>query len=315
MSAPPAPPPPPLRRYRELQPLPPRSSARRDFFDQRGVSQVERPPYPEYRYTKYFWTINSQRAAYNRDQAVVLKDILAKSVLDVFISGVAVAFAHPNHEFNRIYIGENVLQMVVEIGPKHGKVHLHMIQHLAHRSYVNIDPADVAEKVQEKIFRNVGVEMRLHVSKTSHESEQPLLAYVDKGNVDWGQEGRNPHGIWTYSWNNDGMSRDWTCSHPVVRVFGGASDIGSGFINNDEPYEPEPEPEPAPAQPVRRIRQPEYARLIPEVNMTPANRIRTANTPLAPPPPPANRPRGRARELNELLEAASNFSASSNQRR
>lgn len=239
----------------------------------------------------------------------MLKDLLAKSVLDVFISGVTVAFAHPNHEFNRIYIGENVLQMVVEIGPKHGKVHLHMIQHLAHRSYINIDPADVAEKVQEKIFRDVGVEMRLHVSKTSHESEQPLLAYVDKGNVDWGQEGRNPHGIWTYSWNNAG-GRDWTCTHPVEVVYGGAAEIGSGFIGHidDDDYQPEP---PAPP-PVRRAREPEYARLIPGMNLTPANRIRTADTPLAPTPRP---PRGRARELNNLLQTASNFSPANSNRR
>lgn len=240
-------------------------------------------------------------------------------MLDVFISGVAVAFAHPNHEFNRLYIGENELQIAVEVGPKYGRVHVHMIQHLAHRSSVNIDPRDVKEKVEEKIRNRTGLEMGLYVSKVSHESENKLLAYIDKDHTAWGQVGKLPNGIWTYSWNNDGMSRDWTCSHTVTQVFGGAQDIGSGFINNDDYEEeeppppsspaPAPAPVPAPAPPNRRTRQPEYVQLIPAQNLTPANRVRTANTPIAPPPPTPQVLRGRARELNELLNTTSNFLA------
>lgn len=230
-------------------------------------------------------------------------------MLDTFISGVTVAFAHPNHEFNRIYIGENVLQLAVEVGPKDSKVHVHMIQNLVHRSFVNIDPQDVKDKIEEKIRARTGLTLGVYVSKVSHGTDDKRLeAYIDKGRVDWGQAGRNPHGIWTYSWNNAG-GRDWTCSHPVEVVYGEAAEIGSGFINqdDDDDYEP-PTPEP-PAPAVRRQRQPEYVQLIPAQNLTPANRIRTANTPLAPPPQPPQVLRGRARELNELLESSSNFLA------
>lgn len=177
------------------------------------MSQEEALPRSGFRYTKYFWTINSQRAAYTIAQAEALKKTLAEAALKVFIRGDIVAFAHPNHEYNRIYIGENVLQMVVEIGEKHHRVHLHMIQHLSHRSVINIDPKDVKREIEAQVLTDTGLTMGFYVCKKSHESELPLLAYVDKSRNDYEQTGKIPRGIWTYSWNNDGTTDRWQCRH------------------------------------------------------------------------------------------------------
>lgn len=240
---PPPPPPPPFRQYRQ-PPVPVRRSENhREFFTERGLPQGEALPRKDYKYTKYFWTINSQRAAYTIAQAEVLKKLLAEAVLKVFIRGNIVAFAHPNHEYNRIYIGENVLQMVVEIGEKHHKVHLHMIQHISHRSTINIDPKDVKREVDREIFDATGLELGFYVCKKSHESEMKLMSYVEKTRNRHEMSGRVPRGIWTYSWNNDGRTDGWQCQHPLERYRGDVEDEDDLFYHpsdNDFGYEQQP---------------------------------------------------------------------------
>jgi hypothetical protein len=237
MSAPPpAPPPPPLRRYAAPIPRPLPSNNRREFFEEQRLSQEESLPRPAFRYTKYFWTINSQRAAYTVAQAETLKKLLAEAALRVFIRGSVVAFAHPNHEYNRIYIGENVLQMVIEIGEKHHRVHLHMIQHLSHRSVINIDPKDVKRELEEEVRETTGLDLGFYVCKRSHESELPLLAYVDKSRNDYEQTGAIPRGIWTYSWSNDGRTDTWQCNHPLRRFNG---TVEHGDADDHSYYQPD----------------------------------------------------------------------------
>ncbi len=239
------------------------------------MSQAEALPRAAFRYTKYFWTINSQRAAYTIAQAETLKKVLAEAVLRVFIRGDIVAFAHPNHEYNRIYIGENVLQMVVEIGEKHHRVHLHMIQHLSHRSVVNIDPKDVKREVEYEIKDATGLDMGVYVCKKSHESELPLLAYVDKSRRDYEQTGRIPRGIWTYSWNNDGTTTRWQCQHHLERYRGHLEGEGDNDADFYHPSDHDFGHHQQPAAPDVRVR------------MT-----------------------RRERELDSLLNSASNFLAS-----
>lgn len=174
------------------------------------MNQDERLPYPDYRYTKYFWTINPNVAAYTREQAHYMMTVLRDAVLKVFTQGDVVAFAHPNHQFNTIYIGENQLQLCVEVGPKRGRVHLHMIQSLKHRSVINIDPLDVQEKVAEELSKATGGRIdHVYVSKKVHPSEKPLIEYMDDDNIHWKEIGMQVEDVWTYSLVSDG-SGGWS---------------------------------------------------------------------------------------------------------
>lgn len=131
--------------------------------------------------TKYFWLINTQNAVYNKRQAKFLMTLLRDTVLDVLTSGDAVAFAHGNHGWNRNFVDSNDLQISVEVGPKYGRVHAHVIQEIGHRSVVHIEEEDVRRLVQEKLNRVLpGRIQKIFVSRRDHQSSKPLKEYLVK---------------------------------------------------------------------------------------------------------------------------------------
>lgn len=173
----------------------------RAFFDHNPkIDQKDRIPYPEYRYTKYFWTINLQQAAYTREQAEYLVNLLRKAVLDVFTKGGAVAFAHQNHRWNNIYIGENDLKLAIEVGPKKGRIHAHLIQEVKHRSVINIDAQDVKARINELLAQWTGGRVtNVYIHRTHHPSSRPLEEYLDKDNQPWRQIGHQASGLFAYT--------------------------------------------------------------------------------------------------------------------
>lgn len=174
------------------------------------IDRSERFPYPKYRYTKYFWLINLQQAAYTRKQAEYLVQLLRKAVIEVFTDGAAVAFAHPNHRWNKTYIGENELQIAIEVGPKKGRVHCHLIQEVKHRSMINIDPKDVKIRINDLLARWTGGRVtNVFVSRKIHPSSKPLEEYIDKDNVPWADRSKMVTGLFTYTLVNDGAEPDW----------------------------------------------------------------------------------------------------------
>ncbi len=174
------------------------------------ISREERLPYPKYRYTKYFWLINLQQAAYTRKQAAYLVQLLRKAVVQVFTEGTAVAFAHPNHRWNKTYIGENELQIAIEVGPKKGRVHCHLIQEVKHRSMINIDPKDVKIRINALLAAWTGGRVtNVFVSRKVHPSSKPLEEYIDKDNVPWADQSQMVSGLFTYTLTNNGEQPNW----------------------------------------------------------------------------------------------------------
>lgn len=183
----------------------------REFFQNNPkINQKERIPYPEYRYTKYFWLINLNQACYTYEQASYLVKLLRKAVLDVFTRGDAVAFAHPNHKWDRRYIGNNDLQIAIEVGPKKGRVHAHLIQEIKHRSVINIDPQDVKIRINEVLARYTnGRVTNAFVSRKIHPSSKPLEEYIDKDNTPWRDQPQSASGVFNYTIVNNGETPYW----------------------------------------------------------------------------------------------------------
>lgn len=183
----------------------------RDFFQNNPkIDQKERLPYPEYRYTKYFWLINLNQACYTREQAEYLVKLLRKAVLDVFTRGDVVAFAHPNHKWDRRYIGNNELQLAIEVGPKKGRVHAHLIQEIKHRSVINIDPQDVKIRINTLLASWTGGRVtNAFVTRKIHPSSKPLEEYIDKDNTPWRNNPQTVNGLFAYTLVYDGERPGW----------------------------------------------------------------------------------------------------------
>lgn len=223
----------------------------REFFrNNPKIDTKERFPYPKYRYTKYLWTINLQQAAYTRDQAEYLVKLLRKAVLDVFTAGGAVAFAHPNHRWNKTYIGENNLKLAIEVGPKKGRVHAHLIQEVKHRSLINIDAQDVKRAINMLLSQWTGGRItNVYVNRTNHPSSRPLEEYIDKDNQPWREQGAMASGIYQYNLVSDGHTPDWKAYDTTPREIG---TIPASYMVPPKPLEIDPEPlkvRPGPSQP------------------------------------------------------------------
>lgn len=176
--------------------LPPPS---KDFFNKNSISQEERLPFPNYRFTKYFWLINTQNAVFNERQAEYLSNVLVQSIVEVLGEGGVVAFAHPNHRWDRRFVGENELQIHIEIGPRKGRVHAHVIQEIKHRSTINIDTADVARALDQAISDKTGGRVeKTFVGRKIVPSSEPLREYVEKDEHDWSQDPTKPSHSKTY---------------------------------------------------------------------------------------------------------------------
>ncbi len=198
-----------------------RQPLRRQFFNEHQIDQRERAPYPEYRYTKYFWTINLQRAAYTREQAKYLMNLIRQVVLEVFTSGDAVAFSHPNHRWNRTFVGHNELQVGIEVGPNKGRVHAHVIQEVKHRSIINIDPSDIKDLVDARLAQLTGGRITgVYVNRKHHDSAKVLEEYLDKDNTSWRDQGGPVSGIWAYTLRSRADSDTWDIIRSREEVVG-----------------------------------------------------------------------------------------------
>lgn len=214
MSYPPPPPPayPPVQPFRRLPP----GDLSRKFFERAQIDQSERLPYPEYRYTKYFWLINLQQTAYTRPQAEALMKLLKRVVIEVFTEGKAVAFAHPNHRWDRRYIGSNELKVAIEIGPKTGKIHCHLIQEVKHRSIINIETEDVKRRLNAALAHYTrGLITSVFVSRKLHPSSKPLEEYVDKDNEKWRDNPLHVSGIWSYTLEASPGQTAWSSTRNI----------------------------------------------------------------------------------------------------
>lgn len=152
----------------------------RTGFEQEGN---ERIPYPTRRHTKYFWVINPRMAAYTPDQAEWIAKRLEKLVLRTFLNVTdTVAFRHPNHRFDRRYVDSHDLQISVEVGPKHFRVHCNVIQSITHRSHINVDPKDVRRLMNRHLEEYFGpLVSNIHVKRTYHPStDEVLFNYIAK---------------------------------------------------------------------------------------------------------------------------------------
>ncbi len=194
---------------------------RRQFFDEHNISQKDRVPYPNYRYTKYFWTINLQRKAYSRSQAVYLMELMRKVVLDVFTQGDVVAFAHASHRWNHTYVGNNKLQIGIEVGPNKGRVHAHIIQDIKHRSVINIDPQDVQDEVDRQLRALTGGQIHgVYVNRQLKDSERVLEEYLDKDKNPWRDMGGPVSGIWQYTLQSSTSGEAWDIIQTEDRAVG-----------------------------------------------------------------------------------------------
>lgn len=151
-------------------------------------------PNKEYRYTKYFWLVNLNQAAYTKKQSQYFAQLLEQAVLHVFTSGDVVAFAaQDGPRWNRNYIGNNMLQIHIEVGPKMSRIHAHVIQEIKHRTTLNIDQQDARDAINEYISERTGGRVdKCFVSKKVHQSAMPLEEYADKDNKDWRHTGEVP---------------------------------------------------------------------------------------------------------------------------
>lgn len=156
-------------------------------------------PNKEYRYTKYFWLVNLNQAAYSKSQAEYFARLLEQAVLHVFTKGDVVAFAADGPRWNRNYIGNNMLQVHIEVGPKMSRVHAHVIQEIKHRTVLNIDQQDARDAINDYISERTGGRVdKCFVSKKIHPSAMPLEEYADKDNYDWKHSGESPTITSTY---------------------------------------------------------------------------------------------------------------------
>lgn len=151
-------------------------------------------PNKEYRYTKYFWLVNLNQKAYTKKQADYFARLLEQAVLHVFTSGDVVAFAaEEGPRWNRNYIGNNMLQIHIELGPKMSRIHAHVIQEIKHRTTLNIDQEDARDAINDYISERTGGRVeKCFVSKKVHPSAMPLEEYADKDNKDWKNTGEVP---------------------------------------------------------------------------------------------------------------------------
>jgi hypothetical protein len=165
-------------------------------------------PNKEYRYTKYFWLVNLNQAAYTKRQSEYFAQLLEQAVLHVFTSGDVVAFAAPDGpRWNRNYIGNNMLQIHIEVGPKMSRIHAHVIQEIKHRTVLNIDQQDARDAINEYISERTGGRVdKCFVSKKIHPSAMPLEEYADKDNKDWKHTGEVPSIHSTYILEMGGKS-------------------------------------------------------------------------------------------------------------
>lgn len=180
-----------------------RRAPSREFFNKNDkIEKVERLPFPNYRYTKYFWLINTNQAVFSKAQAEYLSQLLAEAIIEVLSDGGVVAFAHPNHKWDRRYVGSNELQIHIEIGPRKGRVHAHVIQEVKHRSTINIDSADVQQAINDVMSARTGGRVeKSFVGRKIIYSQEPLREYVEKDEHDWSQDPNKPKysKTWNYS--------------------------------------------------------------------------------------------------------------------
>lgn len=131
-------------------------------------------------------------------------------MIDVFTRGDVVAFAHPGHRWNRNYIGNNELQLAIEVGPRKGRVHAHLIQEIKHRSTINIDPQDVKIRINELLARWTGGRVtNAFVTRKIHPSSKPLEEYIDKDNTPWRDRPQAASGLFAYTLVYDGETPSW----------------------------------------------------------------------------------------------------------
>lgn len=177
---------------RSLQPLgqPPSQ----EFFNRNEkIEKGERLPFPNYRYTKYFWLINTNNAVYNKKQAEYLSTLLVRAIIETLSDGGVVAFAHANHRWDRRFVGSNELQIHIEIGPRKGRVHAHVIQEIKHRSTINIDSSDVQRRMNDLMSQSTGGKVEgVFVGRKIIYSQEPLKEYVEKDEHDWSQDPNKP---------------------------------------------------------------------------------------------------------------------------
>lgn len=185
------------------------------------INRSERPPYPDNRHTKYFWTVNTQIAPANREQAEYLAEKLKRAVVEVLTNGAnLVAFAHPNHAWNAIYVNENLLRIAVEVGPKRARVHAHVIQDIAHRSNINIEAIDVQNLVGERLSQLTGGFIdQVYVRRTRHPSERPLEEYIFKDHPEYGTD--DVKRLWTYKlYANEPLETDGRLFQSMMQSMG-----------------------------------------------------------------------------------------------
>ena len=137
--------------------------------------------------------------AYSKQQGEYFAKLLEKAVLHVFTQGDVVAFAADGPRWNRNYIGNNMLQVHIEVGPKMSRVHAHVIQEIKHRTVLNIDQQDARDAINEYISEQTGGRVdKCFVSRKIHPSAMPLEEYADKDNKDWKHTGEVPTLTSTY---------------------------------------------------------------------------------------------------------------------
>lgn len=156
------------------------------------------------------------------DQAEFLMGLIRDAVIEVFTQGDVVAFAHPNHRYDRRYIGDNELKISVEVGPKVGRVHVHCIQEIKHRSLINIDPLDVRDAINAVIARRTGGRIlnAVFVSRQVHQSAKPLEEYVDKDSTDWRNNPGRVGGVWKYTLQSTEDLLGWNILETQQNVIG-----------------------------------------------------------------------------------------------
>ena len=186
--------------------------------------------------------MNLNQAAYSKADGEYLAEVLERAVVNVFSQGDIVAFASPNHQWNRNFIGHNLLQINIEIGPKMSRVHAHVIQEIKHRSIINIDQQDARDALNDVISEMTGGRVeKCFVTKKVHPSVKPLEEYVDKDNYDWKHSGLVPRRNVVYTLQSGGeASREEIEDEEDAEIAAAAEALwGLGHIDNALFNEPE----------------------------------------------------------------------------
>jgi hypothetical protein len=125
----------------------------------------ERIPYPDKRFTTFFWLINTNARVYTKQQSEWLQKVLTKIVIETFSEeiGSFIDFKHPNHQFNRIYVDSNSIKVSVEVGRSSLKVHAHVIQDIAHRSLI-AGSVERLKRIIEQKLKRYGIQTKAFVS-------------------------------------------------------------------------------------------------------------------------------------------------------